>query len=311
MQRTPTNTVTPRTKKTAGQAPAAGRANAQPVYVRRRPRKRQPNQKVKAVASAYKSLTPVALAIALPSEHPGIRLPTLDMPRTSVATLRDTLAVTTPNAASYNGFEAGTFLMAHYGQPGRLGLYTKVQTADSVYTAKFCNTGSSWSSTWRAFNNGISGGAGTYSLSQDWPYVGATWTSGPTFHGGLLPYGKAESGSYMFLNAGDRLTVSSASIGTVTGSIQYSVWEYDAPGVAPVHSYTGAVALSGSSVTITFNAAATGYYKIRLDSIVITAGSVTAGSGFGATLSVLTAATLKWAHVTMGDIDNTDRKSVV
>lgn len=258
--------------------------------------------KQRAIDSSYRGLNACALAIALPEAHPAVRLPTVDMPRSSTVTLRDTLSISTPSHASqYNGFEPGTLLYAHYGQPGRLALYTKSFDANLVYKAKFNNINSTWSNNWRLLS--VSSTTNV-ELDEPWPYVGSVHVSGEMLHGNTLPYGTAHGLSFMLINTDDVIGFATTGWGTGSGSVSFTINVWDAPGATPTmvtqHTHT---VTSGVGVS-TYNFSRPGYYNVLVSRLSVTAGTVPAGAGVSVSVTTVGSLTVpRWANVTMGDLD--------
>lgn len=290
--------IGPKTKR------ATKRANRRKVLrVRRTP---PSGLKQRAIAQAYTGLNKCALAIALPEAHPNVRLPTVDMPRSSVTTLRDTEVVPTPaNTSSLNDFDLGTLLYAHYGQPARLALVTRMHLTTAYYKAKFNNGSGAWSNMWKLSKQSFSL-AGKYVMEDMWPFVGATWDSGPSIHGPTLPYGASAHGSFCFLNAYDSLKVTWPGQGAGTYVLTFTILQYDAPGVTPTVGGTTTLQITqaGGSVNSSFTPTVPGYYALKVDSFEVVTG--TFSSGFGVIVELIcmpSASVPKWANVCMGDID--------
>lgn len=258
-----------------------------------------------AIQRTYPGMSRVALSIALPVDHPGVRLPTVDMPRTSIITVRDTFTVTTPtNTVAYNGFGLGTILYAHYGQPARLGMLATICSVTSLYSCQFNNNRTSGTYSKWIWSNGTISTPGTYPIEESWPFVGARWFSGETFHGPTVPYGASTSGNYVFMNLNDTLNLSMYQAGTWDGSYTISAHAYETPGAAPLEVASIKVLVTAGQGYYNFTAPKTGYYSVRLGTVELTSGTIITGAGMNAHLSVVAdAANLKWANKVMGDVD--------
>lgn len=258
--------------------------------------------KQRAVDAMYKGLNTCALAIALPESYPAIRLPTVDMPRSSTVTLRDTLSISTPgHEIEINGFDPGTLLYAHFGQPGRLALYTKSIGSDLVYKAKFNNLYQTWSSTWQLMKTAT---IGTVEIDEPWPYVGSIHVSGEMIHGNTLPYGSTGGTSYMLINQDDLITFGTVGFGTASGSVSLIIYKWDAPGATPTLAVQHTHYFVSGAGTSTHTFPAAGYYSIVASRVTATAGTIPVGAGIS--INVTTTASPirpRWANVTMGDLD--------
>lgn len=252
-----------------------------------------------------------AMSIALPATNPAVRLPSVEMPRTSIMTLRDTMTLASPSgASSINGFPSGNILFAYYGQPGRLAVHTKMADAASYYNCKFNNGGYAGSNNkvWWIWKNAI---AGNYvqAVAQQWPFLGCDWntTSNGQHHGLSLPAGVARSGNYIFMNVDDTLKLYFSPNG-MSGEITYTIVKY-ATETSPPGSFktlkTSIPTATTTEVLTTFVNTEAGHYAVIVDSISTTTAGVGAG-GCSVRVELLvpsSATTPKWANVVMGDVD--------
>lgn len=182
--------------------------------------KRQPVIVQSAVQAGYakaanqvrkKYTSDLALAMALPCEHPDTRFPTVDMPRTATLLTRDQFALSTANVAP-PGWNATNTVAFFYGQANRLAVVWS-GTALPGYNAnmEFATGGATWKL----------GEGGQYSVSTDdknfidekWWDLTTVFNTTGTPHGYTVPIGVSNGVPYVFLNVGD-------SVGTIGANYQ-------------------------------------------------------------------------------------------
>lgn len=249
-----------------------------------------------------------AMAIALPATNPSVRLPSVEMPRTGIMTLRDMNTLNTPSGSGQLlDYPLGTILYAHYGQPGRAAVFTKMADSLGTYSCKFNNSGFSTSDKhWYITKTSLPAND-TYVVAQRWPYLGADYTSGNQFHGPSLPCGSATSGNYIFMNTNDQLLVKFYG-NSFVGNLTYSVYRYDSPNSPPsqVHTVTRIVttaATPSDSHTI-LNTWGPGHYAMVWDEVQTTTGLITSSSYATVDLNVQSSSTTpKWCNMALGDVD--------
>lgn len=257
----------------------------------------------------------LAMSIALPGEVEAYRLPTVEMPRTSVASLRDVWALTTPQASPV-GWPAGDMLIGLYGQPGRsLMFYSKTLASASTYNMWFGQNGL----VCRVVTQ-VNHLLGLGDENTDWrPTVGiAVGGLGP--HGPSLSIGYSPTATkqFVFLDIGDKIDVlpgiwnDGATNSTMTGSVAWDVYQWMGPD-EPAKIYGGIVTTitAGSSVLGTFTSATAGYFAITFRGVIgWTSGSLLFNSG-PVGVNVVTNGSLdRWHMHPLSDLDPNNQGDV-
>lgn len=249
-----------------------------------------------------------AMAIALPATNPSVRLPSVEMPRTGIMSLRDMNTLETPSGSGQlQDYPLGTILYAHYGQPGRAAVFTKMSPSQGTYACKFNNNGyATTDKNWYLTKSSLPGND-VFVVAQRWPYLGADYSSGNQFHGPSLPCGTASTGNYIFMNTNDQLVVSFYG-NTFTGDITYSLFRYDSPNAPPSQVFTVnrivSTAATPSDTYTIINTYSPGHYAIVWDEIKTTTSGIS-GSAYAVVNLVVPASTTqpKWCNMALGDVD--------
>lgn len=238
----------------------------------------------KALPSTYSKL---ALAMALPRDHPNLRFPSVDAPRTSVCTLLDQFTQVTPTSGTaFADFASSDLLFMFFGQPARTlmrygpgpgsagnGLYDCLFYNDSNPT----NTGSigesfNWTLTSVGIASGNTGGAVGY-----WPLSCIGWNSGTLSRGGLDYVGMSNDVPFLFMNIGDTLsTVLTAWTSTAVFSVAFNVVEWTGDG-SPSTASSLQIGSVGNQIPAQtfFTCTQAGYFAIYFDGINVGSGGIT------------------------------------
>lgn len=276
------------------QAKRSKQQKPRPQRQRQRPRRQPQESRGTHVAKIYQRIhsnardyglsneaKSLALAIALPDQCPAMRLPTSDMPRSSINVVSDQYSWATPTTGwTANGFPDDSMVVLLYGQPGRSMMVWQsdlpTQSATGTnYVMRFdSQSGVSWP---------ISAGDQLLRTGGYWPLVGAlrnpSFPVGP--HGETLSIGTTKNANYVFLNAGDQLVVGSTSgaLGTMDGYLTFGVDRWSGRDQAPyTQTSVTAVVTAGTVVsTVLLTAPVAGYYAVSFSEGQITVGL--AGSG--------------------------------
>jgi hypothetical protein len=250
-----------------------------------------------ARASGKAGANPLALAMMLP-EHSAIRLPTTDIPRSSVMVSKDQMTITTANATPA-GWNSGDLLLAVYGQPGRtFAAYTTLPTG-GYSSLKFGQGESTWTLETAAMT-------GSITLNQDWPLVGATTGSGTCPHGPSMPIGISQNVGFVFMNVGDTLAVYSTtytSTGLTNAGAVFQVFKWKDDGSEPTLAKQTTITMNATSFSdFILTATEAAHYSVKFVGFYWSAGSVTS-TNTGVTINLGYNATAGWMIRGMGDID--------
>lgn len=250
------------------------------------------------------------MAIALPYECKSLRMPTVDMPRTSTIVARDQMTLTCTTVTT-PGWSSGDLLVAFYGQPGRALMYSGTNVpAGGYYAISFSETSTGFdkaSNIWFPFcGNGGPVGTGTFGVDTYWPILGAT-TSNPdaTPHGPNLPVGVSRGVNYVWLNSSDSITLIGAGTAASfpTGILECQVFQWESADTAPTVAFEGYLATTSGVLfgSITVGPFGAGYYAFRFGTYTISAGTVTNSAGF--TMRVNCNSPIGWRMTAMSAID--------
>jgi hypothetical protein len=253
----------------------------------------------------------LALAISLPCDHPNIRLPTVDAPRTSVITLRDQFTISSPNAALPN-WNSGDLLFSIFGHPSRLAMVGTIPSASYVYDMVFPSIlpigtyGTIWEV---SVNLDI---LNTTALQgqdvQPWPLSGTMLISGPAYHGSTMPIGSSRGVPYLWVNPSDTLLISTSAAPATTGALLFVLRRWAGADAAPIDSVQVQLPLTNGSITsltVTpsslFSVSTGGHYAVVFTDAFYTSGINPAILGL--TVALGGAAAIGWQIVHMGDLD--------
>jgi hypothetical protein len=237
---------------------------------------------VRNIASAHKQFgnqEGMALTelLAVPYNAPLQRMPTVDMPLTSIMRLRDALSYTS-NAAGY--FDAGDMVFTLYGQVGRTVEYGPVlPKASYTFSVYFSSTDSitpliDW--TYEPLNL-----AGTFLHTDEWPVADCRLTSGTTPSGQThRAFGKSDSRAYMFLSGAERIvTANPLGTSTLTGSATFEVQKYGEDDTEPIALAKQFILTAGKipagSVLVDAAVTGSGYYAIKYTGTIVGSGTST------------------------------------
>lgn len=246
-------------------------------------RNQQPQQRhVAAVTNRAPAgrARPVFLGMALPEEHPKLRLPTACVSRTAVLTLKDNLTL---NTSLRSDLEApGVSYVALLGQPGRTmlvkteRLIRRKTTADDVgYLLHFATPLGKDSSKWHVKLPAPeleSAGTVIWNVNIPWSVIKGVSSSNVTnpIHGKVMPAGRSQTRDWIFLNAGETLVLNHISSWDLppeqlgwSGQVRFTL-EYATDGTSPtqVSTNTGSVGSGASNVAILIGV--TGHYSVSL-----------------------------------------------
>lgn len=164
----------------------------------------------------------IAESIALPAEHPYVRIPSTNVARTAVMTTRQIATVSSPTGPS-GEFTRGDILVALFGQPGRAFMaYGFFGSAAATYSCMFGMA--SLNSTRWVWNPNIEwpplANNAKHEIEQDWPLVSAITTTAAAAHGQLLGAGVSDKKRYLYMRPGDSLWIMATN--TVAAGSSYS-----------------------------------------------------------------------------------------
>lgn len=268
------------------------------------------NAYVAASANTMRSMVPsnnrrsihLASCISLPHECEGTRFPTADFSRTSMGKFSDQLSMSTPTNA-INNWSPGDLVMAFYGQPNRLLMYShQVPTGAVVtYTLNF-----EWKTgvvnVWNLFIGNASGTTGSLVINQPWPLVSGTNITSNVdypYHGATMPVGVSEGRKYVWVSTQETITFSFTS--PITGNLILGVYQW-APNNAFTNSERQWPLIMGATQYVFFPDVS-GYYSfeiLREDS-----GSAFPSNTYPITVTWQsgTPPYTTWATMHMGDLD--------
>jgi len=251
------------------------------------------------------AVSDLLLAMMLPSEYPSVRLPTMDMPRTSVLTTRDVYNISSPTDNA-TGWTAGDNIICFFGQAGRtFAVYTPYPNGET-YNCYF-PTGAPAAGSWYFQMGALSNG----SIYPDalWDPIsvrGSTTTT--AVHGPSLGIGYSDGAPYVFLDENDAFKITMppgvASFGTVAGYINIQIEEYIGVGQQPtVYDDVQCTITAGafSNTTRTVNHA--GYYALRCASVIVSTGTFSTFASVGVDIVTYGSSAGRWRHFCLGDID--------
>jgi hypothetical protein len=219
----------------------------------------------------------LAEQMAIPFTSIPMRVPTTDMPYTSVMKLRSQFTYT-HNSAGIVGLDAGDALYALYGQPGRLLEYgPEIPAANGEY-----NLTMGASQFWVLENTGI---AGNIFSSDEWPLTSCSFVAGTgtPYKGEVQPIGMSKGANFLFLSGRDSVFIAGAlGTSTIVGKFLFEVWRWTGRGQEAKLLTTVEVAASGGIPTTgatLIDAGSppftTGYYLIKFTGVTVTSGSST------------------------------------
>jgi len=246
----------------------------------------------------------LARAIALPGEYGELRLPTSSIPRTSSVSLKDQVTVNCVDCTStIPQWSAGSLCAAFFGQPGRLGYISTILNS-AVYDMIFSD-GQTSTTTWNAVPAQLNSNVTTYSIDAEWPVVAGKLLSGYGTYGTTMSVGMSTSGNYIFMNAGDFLSVLATSFtSSFVGNVTFHIHRYqDAGDPSVAYAYKTIALVNGQIPNATvFTATVAGYYKIKLAEFEISSGGMSSTSNKLA-FRLTVPSGVGWRPITMGDLD--------
>lgn len=227
------------------------------------------------------NINALSLAVALPREHPNVRMPTVDMPRTAVLTVTDQFQWKDKPAFPPIGlgFQTNETVLILLGQPGRNIGYWSSNLSAANYTLFFDGA-----TAWNLATGQLPQAVASTDLTDDWGLTGGSGTGGP--HGSSVSVGYSGVKKYTFLNQGDTLYASAMGgvPSTYSGTVALNVYTWAQGGRETLISgkllpFT----LGAFTPQIIVTAPVAGYYSLGLTNVSVTA----AGSGtFAPTLSI-------------------------
>lgn len=255
----------------------------------------------------------LALAMALPAQHMGVRFPTRDMPRCSIVGGRDILAVRNVNLATA-GWNQGDLVVHFYGQPGRNFVYTVSQSSASgflnhSYDVHF-SSGDAW---WTISPLAFAANESPLVVNQFWPAVGARSSISPAgLHGPALAAGLSNGIAYFLLSETNYIYVNPTDwTSTLVGYAFFEVYKYVGPGMPPVLVYDKPITLASGNIpgTSIFSPGSSdaGYYALKFDRIESTSGAIgSSNNAISVKINMTSSATPTrtiWSQVSMGELD--------
>lgn len=244
----------------------------------------------------------MAMSVALPLQCPGIRLPTVDCPRSSICTVSDQFATKSPQFGFLNnGFDNTTALVCLIGQPGRILMHWESYIPKGPYNLYF---NSKFDNKWLI----CPGDTELVSKQECWPLAGGKLNSaiaaGP--HGRTLSVGTSRGCNYVFMNGGDSIDLSSdgASFGTFAGELRFTVLSWSGRNLppAPIAQFGVAVVAGAFAFGTYWTAGGAGYYALSFDELNHTSGSTGTGD-HGVLVDLNTKCDHGWRIRSHGDFD--------
>lgn len=217
------------------------------------------------------NINALSLAVALPREHPNVRVPTVDMPRTAVLTVTDQYQWKDKPAFPPIGlgFQSGDTSLILMGQPGRnIGLWSS-NLATGSYSLFFDGNAS-----WNLATGQLPQTVASTDVTDDWGVTGGTAPSGP--HGGSISVGYSGVKKYIFCNAGDDLYAAGLSgvPSTYSGTLALNVFSWAQGGRETlVSGKLLPFTLGAFTPQIIATAPTAGYYSLGLTNVNVTAAS--------------------------------------
>lgn len=258
--------------------------------------------------SSMQQSSVMARAIALPGEYGAFRLPTVDAPRSSVASLKDQYTLT-GNTGTPSGFSPHDTLLAYYGQPGRLAM---IQTnwPTIVYYYLYMNNPkvSGPTQSWIIIPQPISGSEAT---TLDWPVLYGTAVGNEAPHGRTMATGRSRDGNFILMDKGDSVVTlgNTTWSSSAVGNLKFEVFRYASTDDEPTLVAEKTIDLDGGQLlhgTTLFTAAYAGYYKLVYTGAYLTSGTI-ASSNNAVSLQLLVAAATgtysRWLQRSAIDLD--------
>lgn len=258
-----------------------------------------------AISRSAISGNTLARMIALPDEYATIRLPTVDMPRTSAISLKDVVTTSSPTTAINSSWSAGDLLVAYYGQAQRLCSFV-ASTGTYTYQLDFSSV-STMATQWDLAVGPVPASEAYGISALPWPLMSATNVSGPV-HGVTMSVGQSRSGNYIFMNAGDTIAtiLATAWTSTAVGTVQFNSYSYRADGERIPYWEESITLVAGNipAATVIMTAAAAGYYQIEFAGFSFSAGSITSThNGVRLYLKSSAGTANRWVQKSMIDLD--------
>lgn len=288
------------------------------VVVRQAPRPRQalPKQRAPHFQDLPRKMgtNKLALAMALPSQHMGVRFPTRDMPRCSVVGGKDIFAVKNLNLST-NGWNQGDLVLHFYGQPGRNFVYNVSNSSAAGFVTHSYNvyfsSGDGW---WTISPLAFAANESPLVVNQFWPAIGARSSISPAgLHGPSLAVGMSGGISFFLMSETNYIYVNATTwTSTLVGYAFFEVYRYVGPGMPPILVYDKPITLVSGNIPATsiYSPGQTeaGYYALKLDRIESTSGAIgSSGNAISVNLNMTSSATPSrsiWSQVPMGELDS-------
>lgn len=269
------------------------------ALVKKRTRKRSALSKAGALQGQMLDLS---LYISVPQSVGAIRLPTVDMSRTSTACLKDQFSISTPTV-NPPGFASNDILIALYGQPGRSCMLFQSGLVNSTYVCSFSNFNNN--TNWCLLNGAQI--APTQAIDSDWPLVGCSTVTSGAPHGPNMSIGSSKSLKYVFLNASDYIVVTSiaSTVGNFTGYVELIMYQWNGKDCTPTLVSNNQLGITAGVGTMNIPPAGNGgWCALRAVQIVYVGGSLNATPQV--TVSVNCVSTSGWMCIHPGDVDQGD-----
>jgi len=262
------------------------------------------------------------LALLLAAPVHAFKLPTSERLRSSAAHIKNIFTagtVTTSSPPQWGSSGNIDTVVCFFGQPGRAVTLWSSVGAVCNYTCRFqSDTGATGGTPgvqtdttyWYPVGGTTALTATATAMTEAgyWPFYGASYLSGSSQpHGSWISAGISASVPYVFLNAGDAISLSIDTSGaTMAGTVGFTLMQWvDAkspPGTAntALSGFFG-LTLTGAGSTgnvLTQTAVAAGYYTLSFNEINLTSGTCTY---VRVQATIVTASGNQWCTYTMAD----------
>lgn len=283
----------PAKKQQSSQKPKPKRTQRRKRGTPKPVRNQQPQQRHVASVTARAPqgrARPVFLGMALPEEHPKLRLPTACVSRTAVLTLKDNLTL---NTSLRSETEApGVSYVALLGQPGRSMMVkterllrrTNVNDA-TAYLLHFSTPLGRDSSKWHLKLPPPEGAADgpTWNVNIPWTVIKGVSTGNITnpLHGKVMPAGRTATRDWIFMNAGETLYLHHTSTWDLpanqqlwSGQVRFTI-DFATDGTNPTQVISNEGAVITGDAKVNYTAPVSGHYSVTftvIDTTTISSG---------------------------------------